>query len=69
MTSKNVKALHKARPPKNQIELRSFLDICNHYRRFVKNYDHIAHPLTRKQSKDQPFEFEVLTDEEFDAFR
>ena len=31
-------ALTKAKPPKTQTELRSFLGLCNFYRRFVPNY-------------------------------
>ena len=38
-------ALTKAKPPKTQTELRSFLGLCNVYRRFVPNYSHVAAPL------------------------
>ncbi|CDF40922.1 unnamed protein product [Chondrus crispus] len=42
--------------------------MCNVYRRFVKGFAKIAAPLNRKTGKNQPFEFEVLTDEEYEAF-
>ena len=65
---RNVVSIERAQPPRNQTELRSFLGMCNVYRRFVKGFAKIAAPLNRKTGKDQPFEFEVLTDEEYEAF-
>ena len=32
--------------PKKQNEVRSFLGMCNYYRKFVKNYSKITTPLT-----------------------
>ena len=40
----------------------------NVYRRFVKGFAKIAAPLNRMTGKNQPFEFEVLTDEGYEAF-
>ena len=47
-------ALTKAKPPKTQTELRSFLGLCNVYRRFVPNYSHVAAPLNAFLKKGQP---------------
>ena len=41
--------------PKNQKELRSFLGLCNYYRRFVKSYSKITSPLNALLSKDVKF--------------
>ena len=48
---RNVFAIERARPPQNQTELRSFLGMCNVYRRFVKDFAKIAAPLNRKTWK------------------
>ena len=47
-------ALKKAKPPKTQTEPRSFLGLCNFYRRFVPNYLHVAAPLNAFLKKGQP---------------
>ena len=41
--------------PKNQKELRSFLGLCNYFRRFVKRYGKITSPLNALLSKDVKF--------------
>ena len=47
-------ALTKAKPPKTQTELRSFLGLRKFYRRFVPNYSHVAAPLNAFLKKGQP---------------
>ena len=47
VNQKNIKSLGKALPPRSQTEPKSFLGVCNMYRRFIKDYAHIAKPLTR----------------------
>ena len=42
--------------------------MCNAYHRFVKGLAKIVTPLNRKTGNHQPFEFEVLTDGEYEAF-
>ena len=51
--------------PKTQQEVRSFLGMCNYYRKFVKSYSNIASPLTNLLRKDEPFKW---TDKCQDAF-
>ena len=57
-----------ARAPTNQTELRSFLEMCDVYRRFVQGFGKIAAPLIKKTGNNQPYEFAVLTDTEYAAF-
>ncbi|CAN8076123.1 unnamed protein product [Agarophyton chilense] len=47
-------ALREVQPPSTQKKLRSFLGLCNVYRRFVPPYSHIAAPLNAKLRKGQP---------------
>ena len=51
---RNVEAITKALPPKTKTQVRSFLGMCNIYRRFVRGFTQIAHPLTQKTRKDPP---------------
>ncbi len=39
--------------PKTKKELQSFLGFANYYRRFIKDFSHIAHPLHRLTGNDE----------------
>lgn len=62
---KKIIAIRDAKPPKNPKELRSFLGLGNHFRKFVKNYATIVLPLTKLTRKDVPWQWGV---EEHEAF-
>ncbi|KAK3100349.1 hypothetical protein FSP39_018534 [Pinctada imbricata] len=51
--------------PKSIKHVRSFLGMCNYYRKFIKNYSKIAAPLSRLLCKDSKFRW---TDECTTAF-
>ena len=55
-TSK-AKAVETFPIPNNQHDVRSFLGLCNYYRKFVKGYAKIASPLNRLLTKDSPFKW------------
>lgn len=43
--------------PKNQKQVRSFLGLCNYYRRFILGYSKITHPLNQLLHKNKPFKW------------
>ena len=65
-TTAAVQELH---PPKTVTQLRSFLGLCNVYRRFVPNFARIAHPLNAMLKKGEPKSFETLRPDAEDAFK
>lgn len=65
---KNIQGLKEASPPRCKKDLRSFLGMCNVYRRFVKDYASIARPLAAKTSTRLPDHWGELTAEEARSF-
>ena len=68
VNQKNIKSLAQALPPRNQTELQSFLGVCNVYRRFIKDYAHIAKPLNKLTSKKLPHVLRLLDAAQMAAF-
>ena len=52
-----IKAAVNWKPPQNVIEMRSFLGLVGHYRRFVKGFSIIASSLTKLLRKGVKFEW------------
>jgi len=50
----DIKSLAQALSPRSQRGLKSFLGMCNVYRRFIKDYAHIAKSLTKLTGKNLP---------------
>ena len=55
--------------PKSQTEVRSFLGLCNYYRRFVKNFSKLATPLNQILQKDTKFNWSQECEESFQALK
>jgi len=68
VNQKNIKSQAQALPPGNQTELKRFLGMCNVYRRFIKDYAHIAKPLTKLTSKKLPHVLPPLDAAQLTAF-
>ena len=52
-----IKVIAKLPPPKSIQDIRSFLGHAGFYRRFIKDFNKIAWPLTNLLAKDVPFDF------------
>ena len=63
-----VASLRKAQHPRTQTELRSFLGLCNVYRRFFRNFSHTAAPLNVLLTKGKPEKLEPFGPAESTAF-
>jgi len=58
---KKVKAILEMEKPRTVQQLKSFIGMCSYYKRFIKDFAHIAMPLRRIEnvykSKTQPIDF------------
>ena len=53
-----IEVIEQLPPPTNVKGIRSFLGHVGFYRHFIKDFSHIATPLTSLLAKDAPFEFD-----------
>jgi len=68
LNQKNIKSMAQALRPRNQTELKSFLGMCDVYRRFIKDNAHIAKPITTITSKKLPHALPPLDAAQLSAF-
>ena len=64
MEEKKVKAIKEQKTPTKVKDVKSFLGFANFYRRFIKDFSHIAVPLNRLKGKGEW----KWTEEEQNAF-
>ncbi|CAC5365734.1 unnamed protein product [Mytilus coruscus] len=64
-----VEAVKSFPVPKTETQVRSFLGLCNYYRKFIKNFAYIAKPLTNLTKKDVPFEWSGICQKSFDKLK
>jgi len=65
---KNIRGLKEASPRRCKKDLRSFLGMCNVYRRFVKDYAQVAGPLAAMTNSKRPDRWGTLSHEALGAF-
>jgi hypothetical protein len=68
VAKKNTQALKTAKVPTTQSELRSFLGLCNVYRRFIRGFAKIAAPLNALLRKGESPALGELSTEQLAAF-
>ena len=64
-----IEVIKQLPPPVNIKGIRSFLDHCGFYRRFIRNFSQTATPITRLLAKDVPFEFDDECLESFNILK
>jgi len=68
VNQKKLTSLAQAIPPSSQTELKSFLGMCNVYRRFMRDFVHSAKPLTHLTSNKPPHVLPPLDSAQLSAF-
>ena len=61
-----VEKVQKCPTPTSVTGIKSFIGLASYYRRFIKNFSKIAHPMLELVKKDVPF---VWTEKQEEAFR
>ena len=63
-----VEAVRRWPVPKNQTEVKSFVGLASNYRRFVKGFAEMAHPLHQLTEKGRRFKWtDVCQSVKFDV--
>ena len=64
-----IEAIVNWKPPRNVIEVKSFLGLARYYRRFVKGFSFIASTLTKLLRKGVKFEWDDKCQSSFDQLK
>jgi hypothetical protein len=64
-----IEVIEQLPPPVNVKGIKSFLGHAGFYRRFIKEFSHIARPLPNLLAKDVPFEFDDARLKSFETLK
>ncbi|KAA3474347.1 DNA/RNA polymerases superfamily protein [Gossypium australe] len=64
-----ISAIVDWKPPRNELEVRSFLGLASYYRRFVKGFSMITTPMTKLLQKDVKFEWSENYQQSFEKLK
>ena len=66
---KKIEVVVEWKPPRNVIEVRSFLGLAGYYRRFVKGFSMTAAPMTKLLQKNVKYEWSEKCQRSFDKLK
>ena len=69
MDPKKIEVIIEWKPPRNVMEVRSFLGLVGYYRRFVKGFSMTAAPMTRLLQKNVRFEWSEKCQASFEKLK
>ena len=69
MDPQKIEAVVNWKPPKNVLEVRSFLGLAGYYRKFVEGFSKIAAPLTKLTRKDVKYDWVDACQKSFDELK
>ena len=64
-----VEAVMSWERPKSVFEIRSFLKLVGHYKRFIEDFSKLAAPMTRLTQKGVKFEWDDLCEKAFQELK
>ena len=64
-----VEAVTEWKQPKNTFEIRSFLGLAGHYRRFIQDFSKLAKPMTHLTQKRVKFEWNESCENSFQELK
>lgn len=64
-----IKVVENYPVPQTTKEVKQFVALCSYYRKFVKDFSKIAHPLTKLLKQDQKFEWTEFCQEAFQVLK
>lgn len=69
MDPDKVRAISEMKAPINIKQVQQFLGLCGYYRKFIKNFSHIANPLFSLLKKDTIWKWSSNCDEAFEMLK
>lgn len=64
-----IRDVQNFRTPRRVRDVRSFIGLCNYYRKFIQDFSKLAHPLTKLTRKDTKFEWGPSQEEAFQTLK
>ena len=69
MDHEMLKVIQEWARPRNLHEVRSFIELCSYYRRFIQGFATLARPLHKLKKKKVKFQWPLKEDNAFKAMK